>query len=389
MYISHFPSTANRYIAEASNGILGESDYKYRILLVSDSDRDDESQLLNCIQKEASYWIKSALVREALEIVRESPPDLMVLDVSNSLLKWHEYARKKVQQNSPIMKPQIFAGEEGYKILLARASIDDLRIRYRKEVEYYASSGNISSVSRRLLEVLRDSLEILPEEAAEIEAEVLKPYQNYIEKLHQYKRKLFEKAQSSYHLDEKLIKELDDFQQAWGLRDDDVEPIKEQVKLHIKEQYEEKLRQYEQIFIETTQRNYPHTDEDKNGLLFIRQVWKLRDEDVSRIEARINEEFDQQYQEKIEQYKQMYIEVVKLEQPLSEMTRNRLNGFQRVLGLRNEDVTSIEAELTAQIAEESNTEQSITKSITYDFRGASVGNLAHIVQSNQRNNQIQ
>lgn len=256
-----------------------------------------------------------------------------------SIDELHEYARKKVQQNSPIMKPQIFAGEEGYKILLARASIDDLRIRYRKEVEYYASSGNISSVSRRLLEVLRDSLEILPEEAAEIEAEVLKPYQEYIEKLHQYKRKLLEKAQSSYHLDEELIKELDSFQQAWGLRDDDVEPIKEQVKLHIKEQYEEKLRQYEQIFLETTQRNYPHNDEDKSGLLFLQQVWKLRDEDISLIEVRINKEFKQQYQEKIEQYKQMYIEVVKLEQPLSENTRDRLNAFQRVLSLRNEDVT--------------------------------------------------
>lgn len=53
------------------------------------------------------------------------------------------------------------------------------------------------------------------------------------------------------------------------------------------------------------------------------------------------------------------------------------------------DVTSIEVEVTAQIAEGSNTEQSMKKSITYDFRGASVGNVAHIVQSNQRNNQTQ
>ncbi len=89
MHISHFPSTANRGIAGTFNGILGESDDKYRILLVSDSDRDDESQLLNYIQTCASYWVKSASLPEALEIVRESPPDLMVLDVSKKRVEWH------------------------------------------------------------------------------------------------------------------------------------------------------------------------------------------------------------------------------------------------------------------------------------------------------------
>jgi len=88
MHISHFPSTANRSIAGASNGILGESDERYRILLVSDS--DNESQLLNYIQTCASYWVRSASATEALEIVRESPPDLMVLDVSKKRVEWHE-----------------------------------------------------------------------------------------------------------------------------------------------------------------------------------------------------------------------------------------------------------------------------------------------------------
>ncbi len=88
MHITHFHSTANRSIAGASNGIVGESDERYRILVVSDS--GNESQLLNYIQKEASYWVGSASATEALEIVRESPLDLMVLDVSKKRVDWHE-----------------------------------------------------------------------------------------------------------------------------------------------------------------------------------------------------------------------------------------------------------------------------------------------------------
>jgi signal transduction histidine kinase len=90
VYINHFPSTANRAIAGTFNGILGESDDKYTILLVSDSDKDDKSQLLNYLQKEALYWVRSTSSTEALDIVKESPPDLMVLDVSKKRVEWHD-----------------------------------------------------------------------------------------------------------------------------------------------------------------------------------------------------------------------------------------------------------------------------------------------------------
>ncbi len=153
MYISHFPSTANPYIAEASNGILGETDYKYRILLVSDSDRDDESQLLNCIQKEASYWIKSASVREALEIVRESPPDLMVLDVSNSLLKWHDLIsiiRSTVMPYFPIL---LVANNDHPNLELGlEAGADDLVTKPLVANELGARIQTLLRVNRRIAE---------------------------------------------------------------------------------------------------------------------------------------------------------------------------------------------------------------------------------------------
>ena len=303
-----------------------------------------------------------------------------------SIDELHEYARKKVQQNFPIMKPQIFAGEEGYKILLARASIENLKIRYRKEVEYYASSGTITSVNRRMLDVLRESLGILSKEADEIEAEVLKPYQDYIEKLQQYKDKLSEKVKDKYPLDEQSVIELDQFQQVWGLRDEDIDPIKEQVTQQMEEQYEEKLRQYEQIFRETTERKYPYTEEERSGLRFLQQIWKLREEDITQIEIRITTKLDQVYQEKLQQYKQMFLQAIKSENPLSGSSREKLSSFQKILRLKDEDITSVEDDLISQI-EESKSDSPIAQAITYDFRGATVGNLAHIVQANQSNAQ--
>ncbi|MBW4676075.1 MAG: hybrid sensor histidine kinase/response regulator [Desmonostoc geniculatum HA4340-LM1] len=127
MHVNHFPSTANRYIAETPNRNLGELEKKYRILLVNDSDGDDESQLLNCIQKEALYWVNSASGTEALEIVRESPPDLMVLDVSISLLEWRDLIsiiRSTVMPYFPIL---LVANNDHISLELAlEAGADDL-----------------------------------------------------------------------------------------------------------------------------------------------------------------------------------------------------------------------------------------------------------------------
>jgi hypothetical protein len=305
-----------------------------------------------------------------------------------SIDELHEYTRKRIQQNFPIMRPQIFAGEEGYKLLLARASIENLKVRYRKEVEYYSSRGTISPVNRRLLEVLRENLEITVEESIDIETDVLKPYQDYVEKLQQYKNQLVEEANKQFPLDEKSILELNTFQQMWGLRDEDIDPIRDQMAQQMEKQYKDRLNQYEQIFIETTQRSYPCKEEDRNGLHFLRQTWKLNYEDIAQIEDRITTRIEQQYQEKLEQYKQEFLEIVRLENPLSQNSSMKLEGLKKALGLKNEDVTLVELWIISHIENGNKSDTSIAPhGIIYDLRGATVGNLAHVVQSNQSNSQ--
>jgi hypothetical protein len=142
-----------------------------------------------------------------------------------SIEELHDYARKKVQEAAPAMKPRIYVVEEGFKILLAKASVDDPKLRYRQEVESFASRGTISSIGRNTLNLRQESLGIPSEEAEAIEAEVLKPYQDYKQRLQQYEQVLAEEIKQHYPLSEESRSELKSFQAALGLRNQDVERI--------------------------------------------------------------------------------------------------------------------------------------------------------------------
>ncbi|WP_414588642.1 caspase, EACC1-associated type [Scytonema sp. PCC 10023] len=141
----------------------------------------------------------------------------------------HEYAKKKVQEAAPAMKPEIYAVREGFKIWLAKASTGDPKLRYRQEVEIYASRGEISMIGRKILDALRDNLRLLPEQTAAIEAEVLKPYREYQQKLHEYEQALIYALEREHTLSQQTQNELRRYQKILGLRDEDIAPIEARV----------------------------------------------------------------------------------------------------------------------------------------------------------------
>jgi uncharacterized caspase-like protein len=145
-----------------------------------------------------------------------------------SIDELHEYAKGKVQEAAPAMKPEIYAVKEGYKIRLAQAPTEDPKLRYRKEVEHFASHGAISVVGRNTLDALRDEWGVLLEDAKAIEDEVLKPHQ----------------------------------------------------------EYQKRVQRYEQVLAEATQREHSLSNDTQNDLKRLQQVLKLRDEDIARIEAK-------------------------------------------------------------------------------------------------------
>ncbi|UNU22500.1 serine/threonine-protein kinase [Microcoleus vaginatus] len=111
----------------------------------------------------------------------------------------------------------------------SRARIPKLTI-YREEVDRRSSSrGDITVVGRRILDELRVSLDLLPEEAEAIEDEVLNPYRKYRQKGERYEQSLQEAMQQEYPFSVETRSELKRLQQVLGLTDEDAAKIEELV----------------------------------------------------------------------------------------------------------------------------------------------------------------
>lgn len=142
----------------------------------------------------------------------------------------HNYANRKVQQAAPAIKPEFYSFVE-QKILLAKAQINDSRLEYQKEAERRLNRGNTSPVDRYVLNTLAWGLGLTTEERTAIEAEVLKPYQEYQEKLQRYGRSYMKALERCNPLNEQVREELTCLREFLGLRDEDVAPIEERIAL--------------------------------------------------------------------------------------------------------------------------------------------------------------
>lgn len=139
----------------------------------------------------------------------------------------HEYAQRKVQEVAPAMKPEIYVARKGYTIQLAKASLGDPQVEYRKAVEKVVveDSEEIHFVNRRTLDEHRKTLRLPTEIATKIEAEVLQPYRERQEKLQQYGQSLTEIIQQEQPLSSENIARLKRLQQVLKLRDEDIASI--------------------------------------------------------------------------------------------------------------------------------------------------------------------
>ncbi|WP_371819423.1 GUN4 domain-containing protein [Tolypothrix sp. PCC 7910] len=137
----------------------------------------------------------------------------------------HEYAKRKVQEAKPAMKPEIFAVKEGYTIRLAKAPVGDPQLEYRKEVEQRIRNGRVSVVGRRVLTRRQRELGLQLEIAAAIEAEVLKPFHELQESLQEYEQTLTEALEEEPILSDGTVDDLQRLQQILKLRDEDIAAI--------------------------------------------------------------------------------------------------------------------------------------------------------------------
>ncbi|MDQ2098934.1 MAG: SUMF1/EgtB/PvdO family nonheme iron enzyme [Tychonema bourrellyi B0820] len=164
-----------------------------------------------------------------------------------SILELHEYAVSKVQEELPAMTPKIIVlKDKGFEIVLAKARVADPKLKYRKAASRYANVGTIRPAGRAILNTLRQQLGLTADETAEIEAEVLRPYQERLANLQKYRETLIAEAEHEYPLSEFAREELNTLQQMLLLRDGDVLPIQQEIEALFTQQAEAKRQAQEQ-----------------------------------------------------------------------------------------------------------------------------------------------
>ncbi len=143
-----------------------------------------------------------------------------------SVEELHEYVFKKVKEAAPAMTPEIYnLARDTEPILIARSPKDKPVLKYRKAVEARCDQGRFSIPARKLLDRMRSELQIASDIAEAIEAEVLQPWRERERKLQDYRETLEEATKAENPLSDRTLKDLQDYQQYLGLRDEDVQAI--------------------------------------------------------------------------------------------------------------------------------------------------------------------
>ncbi|MDZ7964782.1 MAG: caspase family protein [Nostoc sp. DedSLP03] len=265
-----------------------------------------------------------------------------------SIDELHEYASRKVREIQPTMKPEIYTSREGFKIRLTKVPQGDPKQKYRKEVARYSNRGDVTFVGRKILDALRSRLGLSEMEATTIEDEMLAvARQEFRQKLQQYERDFTEALQQTVALSEDDLNALrQNLQQILGLRNEDTMPIEAQVKARI-EAYKRHLQHYRQSLAKAMRQEYPLSQPTRHQLQQMQQEWQLKDEDLAAIENRIIAEIEA-YRQKLQQFEQAFTTAVQQEYPLSEGNHNQLWQQQQLLGLKAEDIHPITARIIAE-----------------------------------------
>ncbi|MGB8699217.1 MAG: caspase family protein [Thermosynechococcaceae cyanobacterium] len=146
-----------------------------------------------------------------------------------TLEEWHTYATHKTRLVSPALRPALYSQLAHKQQRIASVSLNDPKLRYRREVERLARNGQISLVNELILNDLQKSLSLSPEESARIMVEVLKPYNDYQLKVRRYALNFLNHLNREFPGKILQDNEIIYLQNALGLTNGDTETIKAEV----------------------------------------------------------------------------------------------------------------------------------------------------------------
>jgi Caspase domain len=265
-----------------------------------------------------------------------------------SIDELHEYASRKVREVKPEMRPEIYAVREGFKIRLSNVPQGDPRQKYQKEVARCGKRGELTIVSRSILDTWRVKLGLSVDEAKALEDEVLEPYRReFQQKLQQYQQVVLNILQAGNTIDDGTRQELQNLQQVLELRNEDTIPIEARVAAYLKA-CKQNLKTYKEAFSEALRQEYPHSEATRLRLQQLRQQLELSDVDVAPIESQITSEVET-YRRNLQQYEQAFVAATRQEYPVSDIRRNELRQQQQSLGLTDIEIAPIEAKVTTQV----------------------------------------
>ncbi|MBU7582843.1 MAG: SUMF1/EgtB/PvdO family nonheme iron enzyme [Nostoc sp. TH1S01] len=178
----------------------------------------------------------------------------------------HDYAKTKVQEASPAMTPEFYPFKDGYRIFLAKSPKDDPKLKYRKEVEQRAklNQGKLSVFALELLESKRLEWQLSDNEARAILEEVLQPYREYERKRERYEQALIRAVnEERYPFNELIQKDLHDYQQYLGLRDEDIQAIKQLILAPKEAEYQRQQEEIERLLQEQQRAEYQRQETER------------------------------------------------------------------------------------------------------------------------------
>ena len=228
-------------------------------------------------------------------------------DNSNGFItvdEWHNYARRKLGTAAPAMQPELFGSMETARQFFLPVPVESPPVAYRKMLEEMVGRGEVDVTGstiltqRTLLDDIRYNLELSPQEAAAIEAQALRPVQDYRQRLQTYQEKSSGITQKEGVANPQIRQYLNQIQAILGLTDTDTAAIDaaprmaEQQKQ--RDQYQDRLAKYQQVLLITMQRQFPLAEGDRQVLQRLQQVLQIRDEDAAAAETQLMEQISRQ-----------------------------------------------------------------------------------------------
>ena len=149
-------------------------------------------------------------------------------DGTITLEEWHSYAKQKAQLSSPALHPLLCGPPDRRRLEIAQNAVGDSRLQYRREVERSIENGKISLVNQLILDKTQRTLNLPVTDCVKIKADVLKPHQDYQQKLRQYASAFLSQIQQS-----EVTRTADSrtlcLQNSLGLTDADTVPIQNEI----------------------------------------------------------------------------------------------------------------------------------------------------------------